>query len=256
MAVGLGALVPIATGQVLGEYVPNARERPHRAGLPGGRGHQRGRRRRSCCCRTSRSCGWRAGSRRPSNRPSGTGCCGCPRRSSPSAPPASWPARPWASAPSGACCPASARSPSSRAPSARSTSSCCCATACPLALAAIGMLVVIAAVFLGLGPVAAALAAPAGRAQQQAQQPGVPDPARAAEAAGRRGGELRVRGLGAGVRAQPRTPAAGRPDQEPDHGRSTRSICRSARCCMFMLLAGPGPRHAVGRRRSSPSTPP
>ena len=34
-----------------------------------------------------------------SNRPCGTGCCGCRRSSSPSAPPANWPARPWASAP-------------------------------------------------------------------------------------------------------------------------------------------------------------
>ena len=73
----------------------------------------------------------------------------------------------------------------------------------PLALAAIGMLIVIGAVFLGHGPVGAALAATAGQARQQAQQPGVPDPARAAQAAGRRGRELRVRGLGPRVRPLP-----------------------------------------------------
>lgn len=53
------------------------------------------------------------------------------------------------------------------------------------------------------GHVGAPLAAPSGRAREQAEQPGVPDPARTAQAAGRRGGELRVRGVGLGVRPQP-----------------------------------------------------
>ena len=73
----------------------------------------------------------------------------------------------------------------------------------PLALAAIGMLVVIAAVFLGLGLWQVRWQRRLVELEQQAQQPGVPDPARPAQAAGRGGRELRVRGLGAGVRPQP-----------------------------------------------------
>lgn len=88
----------------------------------------------------------------------------------------------------------------------------------PMAMAAIGMLVVIAAGLPRPRALAGALAAAAGRARQQAEQPGLPDPARSAQAEGGGRGELRVRGLGLGVRPQPRAPAEGRPDQEPHVG--------------------------------------
>ncbi|CAK7286487.1 hypothetical protein SGPA1_40747 [Streptomyces misionensis JCM 4497] len=99
----------------------------------------------------------------------------------------------------------------------------------------------------GARAVAGALAAAAGGARQPAEQPGVPDPARAAQAAGGGRRELRVRRLGAGVRARPGTPAEGGADQEPHHG-ARRGVSAGVLAADVHAAGGPGEGHTVGGR--------
>ncbi|GAA3029404.1 hypothetical protein GCM10020000_02490 [Streptomyces olivoverticillatus] len=98
----------------------------------------------------------------------------------------------------------------------------------------------------GPGTVAAALPAATGQAGQQAEQPGLPDPARAAQAARGRRRELRLRRLGTGVRPHPRAAAAHRPDQERRHG-AQRGLPADLH---------PGDVHAAGSARPGAACPP